>query len=107
MKSCPDETESVTGPPALRLGSGQEGGRYTLRALDGEGDGVAAAGAERGDSALQVAELQFVEQRDEKAGAGCANGMAKRDGAPVHVHFLGIELELPRDGDGGHGEGFV
>src|ERR1700730_8203998 len=34
-------------------------------ALDGEGHGVAAAEAERGDAAFQVAALQFVEKRDQ------------------------------------------
>jgi hypothetical protein len=37
--------------------------------LDGESDSVAATEAEGGDAALQVAALQFVEQRDEDAGA--------------------------------------
>src|ERR1700740_863103 len=36
---------------------------YFLRAFDGEGDGVTAAEAESGDAALEVAALQFVEQR--------------------------------------------
>ncbi len=40
-----------------------------LEALDGEGYGVAAAEAEGGDAAFQVAALQFVEQRDEDSGA--------------------------------------
>ena len=35
--------------------------------FDGEGDGVAAAEAKGGEAALQVAALQFVEQRDENA----------------------------------------
>jgi len=37
--------------------------------FDGESDGVAAAEAKGGDAALQVAALQFVEQRDENARA--------------------------------------
>src|SRR5258708_13884061 len=33
--------------------------------------------------------------------------MAKSDRATVYVHFFGIELELPRHGDGGDGESFI
>ena len=63
-----------------------------LNAFDGEGDCVAAAETQGGDATLQVAALQFVKQRDEDARAGCADGMAERDGAAVYVHFFRIEF---------------
>src|SRR5712692_380234 len=75
--------------------------------LDGEGHGVSAAEAERGDAALQIAALQFVEQCDKDSCAACADRMAESDGAAIDVNFFGIELELARDGDGGNREGFV
>src|SRR6266853_6558864 len=75
--------------------------------FDGEGHGVASAEAEGGDAALEVAALQFIEQRDEDARAARADGMAERDGAAVYVHFFGIEFELPRHGDGGDGKSFI
>ena len=45
------------------------GAMPTLRKLDGERDGVAAAEAESRDSALQITTLQFVEQRYQDARA--------------------------------------
>src|SRR5258707_3984149 len=63
-----------------------------LATLDGESDGVAAAEAESGDAAFQVAALEFVEQRDEDARAAGADGMAESDCAAVDVYFFGIEL---------------
>src|SRR5438094_3717377 len=76
-------------------------------ALDGKGYSVAAAEAEGGDAALEVAALQFVEQRDEDARAARADRMAERDGAAIHINFFGIESELARDGDRGDGKRFV
>src|SRR5215472_11144901 len=76
-------------------------------ALDGQGDGIAAAEAESGDAALEVAALEFIEQRKEDARAGSADGMAEGDRAAVDVDLIGIEAELARNGNGGDGEGFV
>src|SRR6266436_642015 len=75
--------------------------------FDGEGHGVASAEAEGGDAALQVAALQFVEQRDEDARAARADGMAERYRAAIHIHFFGIEFELSRHGNRCDGERFV
>src|SRR5260370_130309 len=92
-------------------------GRYSARhcgqiivrsvAFDSQSYGVAAAEAEGGDSALEVAALQFVEQRNQDARAARADGMAEGDCAAVHIHFFRIQLELPRDRNAGHREGFV
>src|SRR6267143_1020397 len=78
-----------------------------LAPLDSEGHGVASAEAEGGDAALEIAALQFVEQGDEDARAAGADGMAEGDSAAVHVYFFGIELELPRNGNGSDGESFI
>ena len=54
-------------------------------ALDGEGDGVAAAEAEGGDAAVDVAANHLVDEGDEDARAGGADGMADGDGAAIDV----------------------
>src|SRR5580704_8408536 len=77
------------------------------RALDGEGYGVAAAEAEGGDPALQVAPLQFVEERHQDAGTGRADGMAEGYRAAIYVYFFRIEFELAGHRDGGYSEGFI
>jgi hypothetical protein len=47
-----------------------------LVALDGESYGVAAAEAEGGDAAFEVAALEFEKQGHENTRARCADGMA-------------------------------
>src|SRR5277367_1447922 len=81
--------------------------RLRLRKFDGKRDGIASAEAEGGDAALEIAALQFVEQRDQDAGAGCADGMAEGDGAAIDVYFFRIELQHAGYGDGCYGERFV
>ena len=61
-----------------------------LREFDGDGYSVAAAEAEGCDAALQIAALQFVQQCDQDAGAGCADGMAQGYRAAVYVYFRGV-----------------
>src|SRR5260370_5566148 len=63
---------------------------HGLATLHSEGYGVAAAEAQGGDSALEVAPLQFVEQRDQDARAARADGMAEADGPPFHIDLFGI-----------------
>src|SRR5689334_19903565 len=75
--------------------------------FDGEGYGVAAAEAEGGDAALEVAALQFVEQRHEDARAARADRMAERDRSAVHVDLFWVEFELACDGNRGDGKSFV
>src|SRR2546425_5404461 len=98
------------------LQKSQKAGRSMLRpykemtllpAFHCQGDGVAAAEAESSDAALEVAASELVEQGDENARAGGADGMADGDCAPIDVDFFGIEFQLARDGDGGDGKGFV
>src|SRR5260370_4338928 len=75
--------------------------------LDGEGYSVAAAEAERGDAALQITALQFIQKSYQDACAVRSNGMAVGVCAAVDVDFFAIEFQLPRDGDRSHGKGFV
>ncbi len=81
--------------------------RRLSRALDSEGDGIPAAKAESSDAALQVAALQFVQQRDQNARAGSADGMPERNGASIHVNLFRIELQLARNRDGSDGKCLV
>ena len=64
--------------------------RVALQTFDGQGYGVAAAQAQRGDAALQIAALEFVEERDQDARAGGAYRVADGYGATVHIYFFGI-----------------
>src|SRR5438309_9613369 len=98
------------------LQKSQKAGRSMLRpykemtllpAFHRQGDGVAAAEAESGDAAFEVAASELVEQSDENARAGSADGMTDGDRAAIDIDLFGIEFELARDGDGGDGEGFV
>src|ERR1700689_4421525 len=81
--------------------------QFKLREFDGERYGVAAAEAECCYAALQIAALQFVDQRDQGAGTGRADRMTERYGATVYVYFFGVELQHAGYGDRGHGESFV
>src|SRR5580704_6250364 len=75
--------------------------------LDTQSHRVAAAEAERSDATFEVAPLKFKQQRNENARAARSDRMAKRHCAAVHVHFLGIEPQLPRHSNGGNRKGFV
>jgi hypothetical protein len=54
----------------------------------------AAADAERGDAAFQIMRFERVQQRDDQAGAGGADGMAERAGAAIDVEFLAGNSEI-------------
>src|ERR1700740_620231 len=83
------------------------GGTPALRKFDRECYGVAAAEAEGRDAALQIASLQFVQQCDQDARAGCTDGMAQRYGTAVDINFFRIELQHACYRDGCHGERFI
>src|SRR5262245_13273479 len=76
-------------------------------ALDGQGDAVAAAEAQRRDAASEVAALQRIEQRGEHAAAARSDGVAERDGAAVDVHLLLVDSKLVQDRDRLDRERFV
>src|SRR5271169_6260811 len=75
--------------------------------FDGDGYCIAAAEAEGCDAALQIAALQFVEQGDEDARAGCTNRVSEGDRAAIYVYFFGVELQHAGYGNGRDREGFV
>ena len=54
------------------------------RHLDGNGDALAAADAERGDALLCSCPLHLVQQGNEHAGARRSNRMTDGDGAATH-----------------------
>src|SRR5438046_2430873 len=81
--------------------------RLNSETFDGEGYGVAAAEAQRGNATFQIASLQFVQESDQDARPAGADRMTDGHCAAVDVHFFGIEFQLARDGDGGDGEGFI
>src|SRR5665213_784378 len=67
----------------------------------------AAADAECGDAAFQVMRLQRMQQRDDQAGACCADGMAERAGAAIDVQLLAVDAEIALCCHRHHGEGLV
>ena len=50
-----------------------------------------AAQAQRGETPAAAASAQLVEQGGQHAGAGCADGMAERDGAAIDVDAVPVE----------------
>jgi hypothetical protein len=60
--------------------------------FDGDRYSVAAAEAEGCDAALQIAALQFVQQCDQDAGAGCTDGVPQRYRAAINVYLFGVEF---------------
>src|SRR5215813_7487214 len=77
------------------------------RALDSEGEAVAAAHAERRDAALQMAIRQRVEERRENPAAARADRVSERDGAAVDVDLRWVEAEFANHGDRLHRERLV
>ena len=87
--------------------AGRPADAWQLEPLDHEGDALSAADAERGQPVAEAAGAQRVEQRDQDARAGRADRVAERDGAAVHVHALGVQLQLAQDGQALRGERLV
>ena len=75
--------------------------------LHGDGGGFAAADAEGGDAASQILRFERMQQRDDQAGAGGADGMAERAGAAIDVELLARDAEIALRRHRHHGEGFV
>ena len=76
-------------------------------ALDESGEAQAARDAESRDAESGVACLESVQQADEKAGAGAADGMPQRNGASIGVDLLGVEWQFLEAGEDLAGEGLV
>src|SRR5690242_3315568 len=75
--------------------------------LDDGGDAHAAADAERGEAAPQVAALELVDEGAEDHGAGGAERVAHRDGATVDVGDLVADVEVVHEPERDGGEGLV
>src|SRR5207247_4450681 len=67
-------------------------------ALDDGGDPLSAADAHRDERVAPIDARELVHRLNRQDDAGCADRMAKRDGAAVRIHFLRIEAELLADG---------
>jgi len=78
-----------------------------LHTFDGHGNAHAAADAERSESLLGLTPLHFIQQGDEDAGTGSADGMADCDGSAVDVDLRGIPTHLIPNRAGLRGEGFI
>src|SRR6266851_9048364 len=74
---------------------------------DAHRDAHAAADAQRGEALLGIALLHFVQQRDQHAGTGSADGVADRDRAAVDVDLGSIPAEILVDGAGLRREGLI
>ena len=90
------KTRPPSKPLNQRLGPGEVVDCITLifgqddSPLYGDGYSVAATEAEGCYAALQIAALQFIEQRDQDARARCTDGMAQRDRAAIYIYFFGV-----------------
>ena len=76
-------------------------------AFDDGGDAHAAADAQRGQGALQVAALELVERGAEDHRAGRAERVPHGDGAAVDVHDLVRDLHVLHEAHGDRGERLV
>src|SRR5260370_9270435 len=69
-------------------------------------NGISATEAEGGDAALEIAALQFIQDRDEDARAAGAAGMPEGHCAAIDIDFFGIEFALRRRTDARYRERF-
>src|ERR1041385_8751925 len=72
--------------------------------LHRHGGSFAAADAERGDPALQIAALERVQQRHQDARARRADGMAERASPAIDVDLGVVEAEIAHGDHGDIGE---
>src|SRR6185503_14685144 len=73
----------------------------------GERGGFAAADAEAGDAAFQVARFERVQKRDDDARARSADRMAERAGAAMDVDLVRRQVEVADRGERDDGERLV
>src|SRR5258708_17440808 len=78
-----------------------------LNRLQGEGDALAAADAQRDDPALEPVAAHRMDEPRREHGTGGTDRMAVRDRSTLDVHDVLRETELAGDDDGDRGEGFV
>src|SRR5690625_4369312 len=111
------EARSVAAAPPWLLGprfrggseetEGGQGGSARSGALDGYGEGLAAADAQAGHAALLALLLEGVHQRDDDARPGGADGVALGAGAAVDLDPLVVGAALRHGQHGDDGEGRV
>ncbi len=75
--------------------------------LDDRRRAHARSDAERDEAGGKIAPLQFVERRSEDHGACCAERVAERDGAAVHVQFVVRHFQLAHEAEHDRGEGLI
>src|SRR5690625_7734255 len=101
---CAEARSVAAAPPWLlgpRFRGGSEetervqGGVARSGALDGYGEGLAAADAHAGHAALLALLLEGVHQRDDDAPTGAADGVALVAGAAVYIDSLVVDADLP------------
>ena len=90
-----------------RLPRRQPQRRVARPALDQGRQSHAARHAEGGDAVADAAPGHAVEQGDQDAGAGGADGVAEGDGAAVRIDLAGVEVQLLQAGQHLRGEGLV
>src|SRR5690606_22753462 len=89
------------------IGNCDPPGLAIVSAFDRQCHALAAADAQSGQAAASVAALHFVEQADQDAAAGGADGVAEGDGTAVDVDLGAVPVQFAADGNGLGGEGFV
>jgi len=82
-------------------------GVSTSRQLKRDGGGFAATDAQRRRTALQPVFLQRREQGHDDSGARCADWMAERTSAAMHIDFFMRQIEFPHRRHGDNREGLV
>src|SRR5450432_532350 len=76
-------------------------------ALDCDRGGFAATDAQRRDTAPEIFRLERMQQRNDQARAGGADGMAERTGAAVDIEFVSVNAEVALCRHRHHGERLV
>lgn len=75
--------------------------------LHGQGNAHAAANAEGGNATTSASALQRIEQRDQDTCTRGPNGMTQSNGATIHVHLAGIQLQALQHSQRLSGKGLV
>src|SRR5262249_62173460 len=78
-----------------------------VHGLDGQGDALAAADAERDDAAIEAVATHGMDQLRGEYRPGGADRMAVGHRAAFHIDDIVGQTELARDHDRDRGEGFI
>src|SRR5262245_32231326 len=74
-------------------------GDVPLQRLDEQGVALTAAAAQRGRAEPTAAALELEQERERHPGAGHADRVAQRDGAPVHVDDVVGDAQVGHRGE--------